>query len=74
MTNREPLGTGPRTAHVLERIREVEAGVDSMIGWASEAGADVATIDLLLCPHREMLTALRERDLPVAAMADALDR
>lgn len=35
MANRETPGTGPWTAHVLERIHEVEAGVDPMIEWAS---------------------------------------
>jgi len=59
---------------VLERIHDVQAGLESIHEWASDAGADVATTALLLEPYREMLDTLHEGDLPCAARADALDQ
>lgn len=64
--------TGTWASQVLDRIREVEAGLNAMAEWAAEAGADVATTNLLLRPYREILETLHERDLPVASEADAL--
>ena len=63
--------TGPWTAHVRERICEVQAGLDSMTEWASEAGADFSTTELLSRPYGELLDTLHERDLPCAELADA---
>jgi hypothetical protein len=74
MASRETRGTGPWTAHVLERIHEVEAGLDSMTEWASEAGADTATTELLIHPYRELLDRLHQRGLALAAVADTTVR
>ena len=67
-----PQQSNSWTLATQERIAEVQAARRTIEEWARDGKATPEQAEMLLKPHHELLEALRERDLPLADLADSL--